>query len=470
MSNSKPKYIATRDAVYREAAGNPAGQLPSERDICRRYGVSRITAKKALDSLAVEGLVRRQVGRGTFLTGDRGRRRINLLLVRGPGEFAEFFRNEAELFSQARPGVSIDISVMSSKQVIAHQFGLGEAGIIITPNTGYLAELGLLCPLEQMPDFPQTVSALHGNWTQWYDDHAHPGQRHCYSLPYMISPDVFAYNGEYAQMLGLSPYGPGSWEDILEWGRAGATLAREGFQSTTLTRSNSLPISYLLNANRGEVYLREKDGRTVFDFSGGLAWLEFFRKLVEIAVPAAFQGSRLSLLVQGKSLFEHTAAAWVLHQSRQHGMDGNIRVCPIPPHKAGQPSFSNVSKWEMALFKNPRHEESRLAWEFIRWCVSSEGAQRRLTEVFSCLAVNREVFARQQSDPQWFPFCQALAGGRLRCDHPLQHMLGAQMRSAFYRAVTGETSCKQADEQIQGFARSLLESATNEPDNLFTFR
>ncbi|HAE47358.1 MAG TPA: GntR family transcriptional regulator [Tistrella mobilis] len=42
--------------------------LPAELDIARDYGVSRITAKRALDDLAAEGLVSRQRGRGTMVT------------------------------------------------------------------------------------------------------------------------------------------------------------------------------------------------------------------------------------------------------------------------------------------------------------------------------------------------------------------------------------------------------------------
>lgn len=40
-------------------------RLPSEAGLCAEYGVSRITAKRALDELAREGLVERARGRGT---------------------------------------------------------------------------------------------------------------------------------------------------------------------------------------------------------------------------------------------------------------------------------------------------------------------------------------------------------------------------------------------------------------------
>jgi GntR family transcriptional regulator len=46
----------------------PAGaQLPTEGALCQEFGVSRITVRGALDRLTVEGLLRRERGRGTFV-------------------------------------------------------------------------------------------------------------------------------------------------------------------------------------------------------------------------------------------------------------------------------------------------------------------------------------------------------------------------------------------------------------------
>lgn len=50
----------------------PTGsRLPSEMELAEQYGVSRITSKKALEMLADRGLVFRQPGKGTFVTGER---------------------------------------------------------------------------------------------------------------------------------------------------------------------------------------------------------------------------------------------------------------------------------------------------------------------------------------------------------------------------------------------------------------
>ena len=55
-----------------EAAEIGLGERPpSEADLERDYGVSRTTARRALDELRRQGVVRREPGRGTFLAGPR---------------------------------------------------------------------------------------------------------------------------------------------------------------------------------------------------------------------------------------------------------------------------------------------------------------------------------------------------------------------------------------------------------------
>lgn len=54
-------------------------RLPSEADLVRDYDVSRTTARRALDELRREGLVRREPGRGTFLASPRLRSNLAYL-------------------------------------------------------------------------------------------------------------------------------------------------------------------------------------------------------------------------------------------------------------------------------------------------------------------------------------------------------------------------------------------------------
>lgn len=45
----------------------PGSQLPSEPDLCATFAVSRTVVRQALQELALEGVIRREKGRGTFV-------------------------------------------------------------------------------------------------------------------------------------------------------------------------------------------------------------------------------------------------------------------------------------------------------------------------------------------------------------------------------------------------------------------
>jgi DNA-binding LacI/PurR family transcriptional regulator len=53
--------------ILREGSLAPGDSLPSERELAERLGVSHLTVRKSLLPLVEEGLIERQVGRGTFV-------------------------------------------------------------------------------------------------------------------------------------------------------------------------------------------------------------------------------------------------------------------------------------------------------------------------------------------------------------------------------------------------------------------
>jgi len=57
-------FLILRNRIYGGAIA-PAELVPGEQDLCTEFGVSRITAKRALNELADAGLVVRERGRGT---------------------------------------------------------------------------------------------------------------------------------------------------------------------------------------------------------------------------------------------------------------------------------------------------------------------------------------------------------------------------------------------------------------------
>lgn len=61
-------YVLLREQILNGIYGAEA-LVPTEQELGERFGVSRITAKRALDELAAEGLVVRRRGRGTSVAG-----------------------------------------------------------------------------------------------------------------------------------------------------------------------------------------------------------------------------------------------------------------------------------------------------------------------------------------------------------------------------------------------------------------
>ncbi len=68
MQSSFSKVAATRARLMRLIEDLDAGvALPSERDLSARWGVARMTVRRATDELVLAGLVIREHGRGTFV-------------------------------------------------------------------------------------------------------------------------------------------------------------------------------------------------------------------------------------------------------------------------------------------------------------------------------------------------------------------------------------------------------------------
>jgi len=78
-ASAVPCYHQLKDSLKDNivsGAWPPGTTLPSETHICEAFGVSRITVRQALAELELEGLVRRERGRGTFVAEPKIRERI----------------------------------------------------------------------------------------------------------------------------------------------------------------------------------------------------------------------------------------------------------------------------------------------------------------------------------------------------------------------------------------------------------
>ena len=66
-----PYYIQLMELLKEQIlkkVWNPGEQIPSEQDLCERYGISRTVVRQALRELEIEGVINRRKGKGTFVS------------------------------------------------------------------------------------------------------------------------------------------------------------------------------------------------------------------------------------------------------------------------------------------------------------------------------------------------------------------------------------------------------------------
>jgi len=101
-------YVQIAETLARQIAEGdypPGERLPSEQELAQRFGVSRMTVRKAIAELLRQGLVIAQQGKGTFVTGPLARYEMGNLQGLYDGLFVKGEYPDTELleFAPTRP-------------------------------------------------------------------------------------------------------------------------------------------------------------------------------------------------------------------------------------------------------------------------------------------------------------------------------------------------------------------------------
>lgn len=81
MCSAKPKFMQVEDFIRNQIKSGllePGDRIPTEEELCDRFGFSRMTINKAIGNLASSGLIKRISGKGSFVSGRHVDNLINL--------------------------------------------------------------------------------------------------------------------------------------------------------------------------------------------------------------------------------------------------------------------------------------------------------------------------------------------------------------------------------------------------------
>lgn len=108
---SAPKYQSIHDALLIIIEGLPAGSaMPTERELCQTYGVSRATVRQALGQLEIEQRIYRRQGKGTFVANAKIEQRLELM-SHTEGMRASGISPSSKLIDVRRVAAGSDVSV-----------------------------------------------------------------------------------------------------------------------------------------------------------------------------------------------------------------------------------------------------------------------------------------------------------------------------------------------------------------------
>jgi ABC-type glycerol-3-phosphate transport system substrate-binding protein len=399
VKKALPQYMRIKESLIEEirlGKYQPFETIPSELKLSEIFGVSRLTIRRALNELVLEGLLIREQGRGSYVTAKAipGKIRLNFLAT----DFQAELIGNALAKAYMNHNDSIEINVLSAPydavpehfrtEFICHQ---GNIDIIMVPFS-FMSEYVLDGKLEILDQYIKNAGLDFSDYL--IDSNGKPvidntcsfniagiGPRR-FGIPFQNDIYTLVYRKDLFEKYNLSvPTTPD------EYAQAARTLTGSKDNNDRI-----IPYGTVLNAKRTRSDFAEDFINFLWAFGGelftddfvplinspaGKKGLKFYKSLLEYAPPECINYNifdSIRAMREGKvaMMMNWSSDIGILEDPNFSEVSGKLGYALFPPESP------QIAGWELAIPYDSAHKEE--AFSFIKFAT---GASSEVMKIYA---------------------------------------------------------------------------------------